>query len=73
VLRGHKLHLFDIQLKDDAATATSHQPEQQDSTLPPVKIKGESDRILKGRDIPEIIDFGMGMGGVGLEICYDIR
>ncbi len=29
--------------------------------------------MLKGRAIPEIIDFGPSIGPVGLEICYDIR
>lgn len=60
-----KLHLFDIQLKEESQSI--------DSSKPPIKKGGESDRILPGRQIPQIIDFGMSIGNVGLEICYDIR
>ncbi len=61
----YQLHLFDIQLKEESQPI--------DSSKPPIKKGGESDRILPGRQIPQIIDFGMSIGNVGLEICYDIR
>ncbi|KAF7330169.1 Nitrilase-like protein [Mycena venus] len=58
-----KLHLFDVQLKDDSAEA-----------IPGEKLPrtGEHKKIIPGSVIPEPVDMGA-IGRVGLEICYDIR
>ncbi|KAJ7932141.1 carbon-nitrogen hydrolase [Mycena leptocephala] len=57
-----KLHLFDIQLKDEA------------QAIPGEKLPrtGEHIRFIPGSVIPAPVDMG-GIGRVGLEICYDIR
>jgi len=57
-----KLHLFDVQLKDEA------------HAIPGEKLPrtGEHKKIIPGSVIPEPVDMG-DIGRVGLEICYDIR
>ncbi|KAF8206967.1 putative nitrilase-like protein [Mycena galopus ATCC 62051] len=57
-----KLHLFDIQLKEEA------------QAIPGEKLPrtGEHKKIIPGSVIPEPVDMG-DIGRVGLEICYDIR
>ncbi|KAJ7651004.1 carbon-nitrogen hydrolase [Roridomyces roridus] len=60
-----KLHLFDIQLKDEAAQGIH-------GGKSPTRRTGEHQRIIPGSAIPELVDMGA-IGRVGTEICYDIR
>ncbi|KAJ7213817.1 putative nitrilase-like protein [Mycena haematopus] len=57
-----KLHLFDVQLKDEAHAIPGEKP----------PLSGEHKRIIPGSIIPKPVDMG-DIGRVGLEICYDIR
>ncbi|KAF8169819.1 carbon-nitrogen hydrolase [Mycena galopus ATCC 62051] len=56
------LHLFDIQLKEDAHAIPGEKSPRT----------GEHKKIIPGSVIPEPVDLG-DIGRVGLEICYDIR
>ncbi|KAK7032723.1 nitrilase-like protein [Favolaschia claudopus] len=58
-----KLHLFDIQLKEEAqATPPGEKPPRSE----------EHKKIIPGNKIVDPVDMGE-IGYVGLEICYDIR
>ncbi|KAJ6468274.1 carbon-nitrogen hydrolase [Mycena sanguinolenta] len=57
-----KLHLFDIQLKDEAQAVPGERP----------PLSGEHKKIIPGSFITKPVDMG-DIGRVGLEICYDIR
>lgn len=60
-----QIHLFDVALKDPLAP-----PPAPGSSIP---RRGESERMLAGSRIVDPINMGLGIGQVGLEICYDLR
>ena len=63
LLLTFQTHLFDIALK---------QPVDSDGRQPSPKRTGESIRIRPGKEIIEPLSL-LGVGKVGLEICYDLR